>query len=84
MKKPYFLWDYDLTEKDVRRILKGGDEARRRWLVARILSHAHFNDVFKYLTIQDVLEIFPKLKMRKDIRIAWTRALKAWGYHAVA
>lgn len=25
-KRPYFLWDYDLTEDDVRRILRGGTE----------------------------------------------------------
>lgn len=81
MKKPYFLWDYDMSEKDVRKILKEGDEFSRRWLIARILSSANFKDVFNYLTIKDILDIFPKLKMRKEITQAWERAFSAWGYH---
>lgn len=43
---PYFIWDYDLTEADVRRILRGEKgEFTRRWLIARILESAHFDDV---------------------------------------
>ena len=81
MKRLYFLWDYDYTEKDVRKMLKHGDDFTKRWLVARILSSANFNDVFKYLTIKEILEIFPKLKMRKEITQAWERAFVAWEYH---
>lgn len=81
MKRLYFLWDYDLTEKDVRKILKHGDDFTKRWLVARILSSANFKDVFKYLTIEEILNIFPRLKMRKEITQAWERAFAAWGYH---
>lgn len=81
MKRLYFLWDYDYSEKDVRKMLKHGDDSTRRWLVARILSSANFKDVFNYLTIKEILDIFPKLKMRKEIMQAWERAFAAWGYH---
>lgn len=81
MNTPYFLWDYDLTENDVRRLLKEGDVYTRQWLVARILSSAKFGDVFDYLTIKEILAIFPKLRMRKEIKQAWERAFTAWGYH---
>jgi hypothetical protein len=30
---PYFIWDYDLTEADVREILRGDDEQQKAWLV---------------------------------------------------
>lgn len=83
-KRPYFLWDYDLTEQDVRSKLKEGDEYTRRWLIARILTSASFNDVFKYLTIKEILDIFPKLRMREEVKQAWERALRAWGYHVAA
>jgi len=82
MKRLYFLWDYDYTEKDVREMLKSGDEFTKRWLIARILSSANFKDVFKYLTIEEILHVFPNLKMRKEITRAWERAFSAWGYHA--
>lgn len=86
MKKttPYFLWDYDLTEDKVRKILKKGDESSRRWLVARILSHASFEDVFKYLTLKEILAIFARLRMKKEIKKYWERAFSAWGCHAVS
>lgn len=80
MPKPYFLWDYNLDDKDVKKILKQGDEHEKRWLVARILEHAHFRDVFKYLTLKDILVIFPKLRLRPVTQRYWRRALNAWGY----
>lgn len=80
MPKPYFLWDYNLDDKDVKKILKQGDEHEKRWLIARILEHAHFRDVFKYLTLKDILGIFPKLRLRPATQRYWRRALNAWGY----
>jgi len=62
-KRPYWLWDYDLTEKDVRRILAGKNEFDRRWLIARIISSVHFNDVWKYLKLKQILAEWPYLKM---------------------
>lgn len=78
MNKPYFLWDYDLSEKDVKRILREGDDFEKRWLIARILESAHFRDVWKYLSLNEVREIFPRLKLKKPIKKAWQRAFKAW------
>lgn len=80
MKKVYFLWDYDWSEKKVRQVLKTGDEYQKKWLTARILESAKFEDVFKYLTIKQILKIFPALKMKPPIKEAWERAFKAWGY----
>lgn len=78
MGKPYFLWDYDLSEKDVKRILREGDDLERRWLIARILESAHFKDVWKYLSLQEIKEILPRLKLKKPIKQAWQRAIEAW------
>lgn len=82
MTKPYFLWDYDLSENQVKKILRQGSDYDKRWLVARILEHAHFTDVFKYLTLKEILTYFPKLKMQPVVRKYWQRALTAWGYYA--
>lgn len=80
-KIPYFLWDYDLTEDDVRRILHTGSQTDKLWLTGRILTSAHFDDVWKYLTIKDILAVFPKLRMRSDIKNNWLTAFHAWNYH---
>ncbi len=77
-KRPYFLWDYDLTEADVRRILRGQNETEKLWMMGRVLESATYDDVWKYLTIDEVRGLFPKLKLKKPIRDAWQRALYAW------
>lgn len=81
MATPYFLWDYDLTDKKIHEILYGSNEVEKRWLVARILTHAKFEDVWEYLTIKDILALFPKLKLPENTRNAWQRTLNTWGYH---
>lgn len=77
---PYFLWDYNLTEGDIKKILNGKNEAEKIWMAGRILTSAHFNDVWKYLKPEDIVALFPKLKMRTDIKESWHKALSAWGY----
>lgn len=78
-KRPYFLWDYSLSEEDVRRILREGDETSRLWLIARILESAKYEDVWKYLDLEDVVSVFSKLRLKPAVRNAWQRALKVWG-----
>jgi len=78
MKRPYFLWDYELTEADVRRILKTGTETDKIWLMSRILESATLEDVWKYTSLQEVKDMFPKLKLKKPIRKAWNYALSVW------
>lgn len=79
--RPYFLWDYDFTEEDVRRMLREGDETTKLWLIARILQSASYKDVFKYLTVKQIIEYFPRLRMRPTMKKYWHRALSTWGYH---
>lgn len=80
MNRPYFLWDYDLTEDQVREILRTGNRATKAWLVSRILTSAKFDDVWKYLSPSEVVEIFPDTRMRPTLKSIWEQALKAWGY----
>lgn len=76
--RPYFLWDYNLNEDDVRRILAGDNDVERRWLIGRILEAARFADVWKYIKLKDLVAVFPKLKLRSPFKETWTRALEVW------
>lgn len=80
-KRLYWLWDYDLTGKQVREILAGKNETEKIWMTGRILSSAHFKDVWRYLSIKDILNIFPKLQVRPEVKDNWQQALTVWGYH---
>lgn len=81
MQTPYFLWDYNLTDTQIHAILRGKNEVEKRWIIGRILTHAHYKDIFKYLTVSDIVRYFPKLALPKTIRNAWQRAFEVWGYH---
>ncbi len=81
MNKLYFLWDYNLNKKQVRNILHSKNDTEKSWLIARILTHAQFKDVWKYLTVSDIIKTFPKLRLPVNIKQAWQRALNVWGYH---
>ena len=78
LQKPYFLWDYDLTEADVRAILRGNDEDQRAWLVARLIESARYEDIWKYISLADLRSIFPKLQLKPRVRAAWEFALQVW------
>lgn len=84
MNNPYFLWDYNLNDEQVRAILAAGNQTEKEWLTARILTNAQFDDVWKYLKITDIVSIFPKLRLKASVRDAWLRALTVWGYHVQA
>ena len=77
---PYFIWDYDISEQDIRRFLTKGSETEKQWAIARIMEHAHFRDVFDYLSLQDIVTYLPKIKIRPVMRQYWQRALITWGY----
>ncbi len=81
MKTPYFLWDYDVTQAQVREVLSGKNEVERRWMMGRILTHARFEDVWDYLKPTDIVREFPYLRLRSQIKEAWKYALTTWGYH---
>lgn len=77
-QRPYFLWDYDLTDKQVREILHGENETEKIWIMSRILESASFQDVWDYVTLAQVREMFPKLKLKTPVKKAWDYALSIW------
>lgn len=76
--RPYFLWDYDLTDSDVHRILHGKNETEKIWMMSRILESAKLEDVWKYVSLSEIVEMFHKLRLKPPIYQAWDYALKIW------
>lgn len=81
INRPYFIWDYNISERQIRAILRGSNETEKSWITARILIHAMYQDIWKYLRIKDIVKIFPKLRMPAKIKKSWQHALNVWGYH---
>jgi len=78
-KRPYFFWDYDITEDEIREILRSGNEVEKAWVITRILEYARWEDIWKYLTVEDIRENFDRLQFRwPQDRELWAYALKRW------
>ncbi|MEW5873331.1 MAG: hypothetical protein AB1894_28990 [Chloroflexota bacterium] len=75
---PYFIWDYDLTEADVRTILDGENEEQKAWLVARLLESARYEDIWQYKSLAELRKLFPKLQLKPQVRAVWEYALSIW------
>lgn len=77
-QRPYFIWDYDLTEDDLRAILRGDDATQKAWVMARLLESARYEDVWRYITLAELRTIFPQLQLKPRVREAWALALNVW------
>ena len=79
-KAPYFNWDSDVSENQVRRALTQGTEAEQAFWVARIMREARYQDVWQYLDLQrDILPRWEKVRVilgRK--RRFWEFLIQRW------
>ena len=72
------MWDYDLTEKDVVKILRPKNAEEKSWIITRILESARYEDIWRFLSLQEIKAIYPSLKLKKPIKDAWDYALSIW------
>jgi len=77
-RRPSFLWDYDLTEAQIHEILRHAPSDQRRWLIARILERAPYREVFRYLTVAQVRQALPSLRMNPKVKRHWQEAVELW------
>jgi hypothetical protein len=81
-RRPYFFWDYDVTEEDIINILKGTDVDKKCWVAARILEYALWNDIWKYLSVPMIAELLPYIKMRTKDKELWEYAINRWQHES--
>jgi hypothetical protein len=78
-KRLYFFWDYDLTEEDVRLIVRQGAPEERAWVIGRILEYCKWDDIWRYLTLADIRRDLERLSFRRaQDRELWAYALDRW------
>jgi hypothetical protein len=79
-QRPYFIWDYDFSEEDVRAILAGDNEYEKVQMMVRIMESARYEDIWTYITLKDVQEYWTGIapRMRREVRDVWEWALKVW------
>jgi hypothetical protein len=81
MSRPYFIWDYDISEDELRQMLRSDNEVERIWAISRIVQYARFADIWKYLAVEDIVKSFDKIWFRQPyFKELWAYALGVWGY----
>ncbi len=72
----YFFPDQAVTESQMRQTLHRGTEQERAWAVSHLLRYALWDDIWRYVSREDVREIFAELELPEKLRAAWGRMLK--------
>ena len=77
-QRPSFLWDYDLSEAQVQEILRHAPFEQRKWLIGRILERLKPPEVFRYLSLQEIRDALPRLRMDPKTARHWQEAVEVW------
>ena len=72
----YFFPDQTVSEARVRWILENGSRSERAWVISHLLRFALWDDIWTYVTREEVREMFPDLELPENLRTAWARMLK--------
>ncbi len=77
--RPYFLWDVEITEAQLRERLHHADADTRAQWQARIMREARFDEVWQYLTLDEILANWEPIKRHLGRRRAiWEFLLRGW------
>jgi hypothetical protein len=77
--QPYFIWDQPITVRGLRARLGAEDPDERLQWTARVLRDARFDDVWRFLSVEDVVRLWPSVAPRLGRRRAfWTWILDRW------
>jgi hypothetical protein len=77
--RPYFLWDEDVSIDELRACLRGEDDRERLRLLGKLLREARDIDVWRFVTLAEVVEALPKLARRLGRRRAfWDFVIEGW------
>lgn len=72
----YFFPDQPVTAEEARRLLRQGTETERAWVISHLLRYAQWDDIWRFVTRDEVKEIYPLLDLPENLRQAWARMLK--------
>jgi len=71
----YFFPDRPVSEVEARRLLSGSLEERAE-VISHLLRYGEWDDIWTYVTRDEVREAFATLDLPHSLRAAWARMLK--------
>lgn len=72
----YFFPDRSVSPSELKRILDQGSEEERLWAISNMLRYAQWDDIWLYVSRDEVRQVFPALDLPDKLRQALARMLK--------
>lgn len=72
----YFFPDRSVSAGELKRILDDGTQEERLWAISNMLRYAQWDDIWLYVSRDEVREVFPALDLPDKLRQALARMLK--------
>lgn len=77
--RPYFLWDEEVTYRELRAKLHDPDLDERALWMARVMREARYQDVWRLLRLADVLAVLPRIRRHLGrSRTFWDWLIEGW------
>lgn len=78
-RRPYFLWDEDVSIAELRSVMIAGPEPERLRLLGKMLREARDIDVWQFVTPEQVARDLPRLGRRLGRRRPfWEFLIRGW------
>ncbi|HEX6810738.1 MAG TPA: hypothetical protein VF384_03855 [Planctomycetota bacterium] len=78
--RPYFLWDMDSTLEQFVQMLRTTDRDVRAYLVGKLMRQAKPDDVFTFVTVEEIRDLWPNLQPYLGrTRDLWHWLMACWG-----
>ena len=76
---PYFLWNEPTTVAELRRILADRSHPARSVYLARMMREARVRELWKFVSLRDVVEAYPQVRPHLGRRRRfWDFLLERW------
>ena len=72
----YFFPDHQVTRAELETLLRDGSESERAWAVSHLLRFAQWDDIWLFISRDQVREILPTIDLPETLSQAWARMLK--------
>ena len=82
--RPWFLWDYDLSEAQAQELLAHAPFEQRKWLLGRMLERLRPEELVRYVSLESVRQALPHLRLDEKIRRHWEEAISVWTHRATS
>ena len=83
-KRPYFMWDEDISLREFKQRLRGSDAADRLQMLAKLMPEARDIDVWMFITPQEAADALPLLNRKLGRRQGfWDFLIEGFRRHGV-